>query len=55
MHDKTIKVPVHIARGAKIKIEGEEYEVIGIEFNGTITKKDGSIQKIEGREDLDNG
>lgn len=55
MHDKTIKVPVHIAKGAKIKIEGKEYEVIGIEFNGTITRQNGTIEKIEGREDLNHG
>lgn len=55
MHNKTIKVPVHIMKGAKIIKDGKEYEVIGIEFNGTITRQDGTVEKIEGREDLNNG
>ncbi len=55
MHDKAIKIPVHIMKGAKIIKNGIEYEVMGIEFNGTITRQDGRVEKIEGREDLDNG
>ncbi len=55
MHDKAIKIPIHLKEGAKITIEGKEYEIMGIEFNGTITRKDGTVKKIEGREDLDNG
>jgi len=55
MYNTPIKVPIHIAQGAKITIEGKEYEIMGIEFNGTITRQDGTVEKIEGREDLDNG
>lgn len=55
MLDTTIKVPIHINKGAKIIKDGIEYEVVGIEFNGTIKRQDGRVEKIEGREDLNNG